>query len=105
MNILKLITLMLCLNSLQGCSVVQKDFINQGMRLEKAAIDQITEGDSKQTVINTLGSSNIININDNRLDYVQYQMRNNKVITHKVLEIHLENDIVSKIVYKNLLND
>ena len=94
----KLVLLVLLASATAGCGILYRQPIYQGNLLEKAQVDQLQAGMSKQQVEALIGSPSIADpFHHNRWDYTASERVNRTGRTEvKSMTLWFENDALSK---------
>lgn len=82
---------------LSACTTVYKQPVFQGNLLDKANVDQIAVGMTRQQVFALLGSPSVEDpFHQNRWDYVATQRRNHDATVIKTYTVHFDGDKVAR---------
>ena len=93
----KLLSLALAVLMLSGCHFVYKQPVFQGNLLDKASVDQLAAGMTRQQVYGLLGSPSVEDpFHQNRWDYMATQRRGHGKTDIKVFTVHFDGDKVTR---------
>jgi len=93
----KLLLLALAVVMLSGCHFIYKQPVFQGNLLDKASVDQLAAGMTRQQVYGLLGSPSVEDpFHQNRWDYVATQRRGHGNTEIKTFTVHFDGEKVAR---------
>lgn len=93
----KLLSLALAVLVLSGCHFIYKQPVFQGNLLDKASVDQLAAGMTRQQVYGLLGSPSVEDpFHQNRWDYVATQRRGHGNTEIKTFTVHFDGEKVAR---------
>jgi outer membrane protein assembly factor BamE len=93
----KLLSLALAVLMLSGCHFIYKQPVFQGNLLDKASVDQLAAGMTRQQVYGLLGSPSVEDpFHQNRWDYVATQRRGHGNTEIKTFTVHFDGEKVAR---------
>ncbi len=93
----KLLSFTLALLMLSGCHFIYKQPVFQGNLLDKASVDQLAAGMTRQQVYGLLGSPSVEDpFHQNRWDYVATQRRGHGNTEIKTFTVHFDGEKVAR---------